>query len=143
LEGKLTSQDYDIALRSVNIGLNKDISTLFSTTDPVINPSMQRNDALSSLITDYFLTDDEVQKDSLLHQIQTIYRQSPQLYILGKQMGTVRIRRQGGFTYPEKLYVLGRRKSLLQKIQLFKHINIDRDKAVSFKQILKFIGESL
>lgn len=95
LEGKLTSQDYDIAIRAVNIGLNKDMSTLFSTTDPIINPSMQRNDALSNLITQYFLTDDESQKANLLEDIQAAYRQNPQLYIFGKQMGTVRIRRQG------------------------------------------------
>jgi hypothetical protein len=83
---------------------------------------------LSNLITTYFLTDNSDQKAKLQQQIQDLHRQNPQLMILGKAYGKVWTKTNGGITYPEKLYVLGWRKGVLQKIQLFQHINIDRTK---------------
>lgn len=82
LEGKLTTKEYDIALRTINFGLKKDLSSLLNTDKPVINPSLKTNEALSSLITTYFLTDNEQQKNKLQQQIQDLHRQDPQLLIL-------------------------------------------------------------
>lgn len=143
LEGKLTTKEYDIALRTINFGLKKDLSSLLTTDNPVINPSLQKNEALSDLITAYFLTDNQEQKSKLQQQIQDLHRQNPQLMILWKAYGKVWTKTNGGITYPEKLYVLWRRKGVLQKIQLFQHINIDRKKVRDWKHFLGFLKEWL
>lgn len=143
LEGKLTTKEYDIALRTINFWLRKDLSTLLTTDNPIINPSLLKNDQLSNLITSFFLSDDPAKKQTIQQQIQDLHRQNPQLLILWKAYGKVRVKRNGGITYPEKLYVLGRRKGVLQKIQLFQHINIDRAKVRDRKHFFSFITASL
>lgn len=141
LEGKLTTKEYDIALRTINFWLRKDLSTLLTTDNPIINPSLKKNDALSNLITSYFLTDNDEQKAKIQQQIQDLHRQDPQLNILGKAYGKVWAKTNGGITYPEKLYVLGRRKGVLQKIQLFQHINIDREKVRDWDYFFWFLKQ--
>lgn len=143
LEWKLMSKDYDIVLRTINFWLKKDLSTLLETTDPIINPSLQKNDELSSLITTYFLEDNDTQKSTLLENVQTQYRSDPQLFIIWKAYGTLWIRNNGSFSYPERLYVLWRRKSLLQNIQFFQHVSIDREKASDPAEFFSFIGKAL
>jgi hypothetical protein len=139
LEGKLTTKEYDVALRTINFGLKKDLSTLLTTDNPVVNPSLLKNDQLSNLITRYFLTDNQDQKQQIQQQIQDLHRQNPQLTILGKTYGKVRTKTNGGITYPERLYVLWRRKWVLQKIQLFQHINIDREKVRNTDHLFWFL----
>ncbi len=141
LEGKLTTKEYDIALRTINFWLKKDLSTLLTTENPIINPSLQKNEPLSNLITTYFLTDNDEQKGKLQQQIQDLHRQNPQLMILGKAYGKVWTKANGGINYPEKLYVLGWRKWVLQKIQLFQHINIDRTKVRDLNYFFWFLKE--
>lgn len=143
LEWKLTTKEYDIALRTINFWLKKDLSTLLTTDNPIINPSLQKNEALSNLITSYFLNDNADQRGKIQQQIQDLHRQNPQLMILWKAYGKIRTKSNGGITYPEKLYVLGWRKGVLQKIQLFQHINIDWEKVRDPQHFFAFIGESL
>jgi len=143
LEGKLTTKEYDIALRTINFWLKKDLSTLLTTDNPVINPSLQKNEALSSLITTYFLNDSIDQKGKIQQQIQDLHRQNPQLMILWKAYGKIRTKANGWITYPEKLYVLWRRKGVLQKIQLFQHINIDWEKVRDPQYFFSFLKDSL
>ncbi len=143
LEWKLTTKEYDIALRTINFWLRKDLSTLLTTDNPIINPSLQKNESLSNLITTYFLNDNVDQKVKIQQQIQELHRQNPQLMILWKAYGKMRTKTNGGISYPEKLYVLWRRKGVLQKIQLFQHINIDWEKVRDPQHFFVFIGESL
>lgn len=141
LEGKLTTKEYDIALRTINFWLRKDLSTLLTTDNPIINPSLKKNEELSNLITTFFLTDNAEQKGKIQQQIQDLHRQDPQLSILGKVYGKVWTKANGGITYPEKLYVLWWRKGVLQKIQLFQHINIDREKVKDLNHFFWFLKE--
>ncbi len=143
LEGKLTSKEYDVVFRTISFWLRKDLSTLFSTDNPVINPSAKKNETLSSLTTTFFLSDNQKQKDTILAQISENYWSDPQLVILGKLNGGVRVKKHNGITYPSKLYVLWRRKNVLQKIQLFQHIAIDRNYASQRSTIRTFLKKNL
>lgn len=139
LEWKLTTKEYDIALRTVSFWLKKDLSILFNTDNPIINPSIQKNEQLSNLISSYFLSDNQAQKEKMQQQINEIYRADPQVMILGKWYGTVWVKKNNGITYPEKLYVLWRRKWVLQKTQLFQHVAIDREKAKKRSTLRSFM----
>jgi hypothetical protein len=48
----------------------------------VINPSAKKNETLSALITSYFLSDNQQQKETLLAQVQENYRSDPMVVIL-------------------------------------------------------------
>lgn len=143
LEWKLTTQEYDIALRTINFWLKKDLSSLLNTDDPLINPSAHANEALSNSITDYFLQTTEQAKTKTRESIQSLYRADPQLVILWKIVANIWIKETGWFSYPEKMYVLWRRKSLLEKIQPFQHIQVDRSQAKKPLNFLKFLLDSL
>jgi hypothetical protein len=82
------------------------LSVLFNTDNPIVNPSIRKNEQLSNLVSSYFLTDSQSQKEKIQQQINEIYREDPQIMILGKGYGTVWVKKNNGITYPEKLYVL-------------------------------------
>jgi hypothetical protein len=143
LEWKLTTKEYDIAFRTVSFWLKKDLSVLFNTDNPIVNPSIRKNEQLSNLVSSYFLTDSQSQKEKIQQQINEIYREDPQIMILGKGYGTVWVKKNNGITYPEKLYVLWWRKWVLQKTQLFQHVAIDREKAKKRSTIRSFIKKEM
>lgn len=143
LEGKLTTKEYDIVLRTVSFGLKKDLSILFTTDNPIVNPSIRKNEQLSNLVSSYFLTDNQSQKEKIQQQINDVYRADPQIMILGKSYWTVWVKKNNGITYPEKLYVLWRRKWFLQKTQLFQHVAIDREKAKKWSTIRQFLKKEM
>jgi hypothetical protein len=45
--------DYDILINTVDMGLKKDLTKLFSTDEAEINPSQYQNQKLSSLLGQY------------------------------------------------------------------------------------------
>ncbi len=143
LEWKLTTKEYDIALRTVSFWLKKDLGILFNTDNPIINPSIRKNDQLSNLISSYFLTDNQDQREKIQQQINEAYRADPQIMILGKSYGKVWVKKNNGITYPEKLYVLWWRKWVLQKTKLFQHIAIDREKAKKRSTMRSFIKKEM
>jgi hypothetical protein len=143
LEWKLTTKEYDIALRTVSFWLKKDLGILFNSDNPIINPSIRKNEQLSNLISSYFLTDNQDQKEKTQQQINEIYRADPQIMILGKSYGKVWVKKNNGITYPEKLYVLWWRKWVLQKTKLFQHIAIDREKAKKRSTIRSFVKKEM
>lgn len=62
LEGKLLMWTYDMYVWTIDLWSRKDMLNLFSTEDPLLNPSKYRNPILTSLINQYRKTrDDHVQ----------------------------------------------------------------------------------
>ena len=58
LEWKLLMWTYDMYVWTIDLGSRRDMLTLFSTEDPLLNPSRYRNPILSSLINQYYKTHD-------------------------------------------------------------------------------------
>ena len=65
LEWKLLMWSYDIFLWTVDLWSRWNILPLFSTEDPLINPSRYRNPILNSLINQYYKTRDENVKSQI------------------------------------------------------------------------------
>ena len=59
LEWKLLMWTYDMYVWAIDLWSRRDILTLFSTEDPLLNPSRYRNPILTSLINQYRKTRDE------------------------------------------------------------------------------------
>ncbi len=136
--GKLASKDYDIALRTIAMGLRKDVGNLFLTDNADINPSLYTNPELSTAISNYFLAS-EKEKGKYKLQIDAIYRQDTPFVLLGKQLSSINIRQQLDFPYPYRLYVLGWRKDFLRNIMLFKHLSVNRDKVFDKANLENFL----
>lgn len=136
--GKLASKDYDIALRTIAMGLRKDIGNLFLTDNPDVNPSLYTNTQLSTAISNYFLAE-EKERGKYKQQIDAIYKQDTPFVLLGKLVSSMNIREQLDFPYPYRLYVLGWRKDFLQNILLFKHLSINRDKVFDKANLENFL----
>lgn len=136
--GKLASKDYDIALRTIAMGLRKDIGNLFLTDNPDVNPSLYTNTQLSTAISNYFLAG-EKERGKYKQQIDAIYKQDTPFVLLGKLVSSMNIREQLDFPYPYRLYVLGWRKDFLQNILLFKHLSINRDKVFNKANLENFL----
>ncbi len=140
-EWKILSWDYDVVLRSINIGLRKDISNLFISTSPSINPSRYTNEQLTELINRFFLAN-ESQKESIKNDINNIYMQDVPLVIVWKELGTVSIREALDFTYPERVYVLWWRKDFIDQINIFNHVSINRDTVFRLDNFFAFIWQA-
>lgn len=138
---KLQWKDYDIVIRSINMWLRKDISNLFLSTLPSINPSLYENEELSHLINEYFLFSD-TQKTDIKTKIDTIYEQDIPLVILGKELWTININttKSRAFTYPFRLYVLWWRKDFIKDLPIFQHFSVDRDRLKSLENFKRFVS---
>ena len=140
-EWKLTSLDYDIVIRSINMGLRKDLSNLFTSSVPTINPSLYVNTDFADLINRYFL--EPTNRDAIKSQIDEIYRGSVPFVILWKELGSILTSSDVSVTYPERLYVLGWRKDFINTIEWFAHQEIDWDKFRSGSNIVAFINSMI
>ena len=80
----LQSTDYDIVIWDINIYHNKDISWLFNSSSPVNNPTLYSDSVFSSLIWQYFLSDDKV-TNQIYQELQGIYLKNIPLIFVWKE----------------------------------------------------------
>ncbi len=139
-EGKITSQDYDVAIRSINMGLRKDISNLFTSSIPTINPSVYTNQELADAINRFFLVGDD-QKPWIKNKIDAIYSQDIPLIVLWKELWTIAIRESLEFPYPQRLYVLWWRRDFIDTISIFDHISVNWEKVFNIWSFFSFLWQ--
>lgn len=142
-EGKLVSQDYDLVLRSINMGLRKDLSSLFESSTPTVNPSGFVNADFAAQINAFFLETNEQQKTRIKARIDELYSENAPLVILWKELGTINIKESLEFPYPQRLYVLWWRRDFINNIDIFQHIRVDRDRVFHIDNMLHFFGQYL
>ncbi len=61
---KISSTDYDIVIGTVDVGLREDLSWLFSSETPTVNPSLYVKESFVSLLSEY--TQNESVRDTLM-----------------------------------------------------------------------------
>jgi hypothetical protein len=141
-EGKLTSRDYDIALRTINLWLRKDISTLFTQDDPLINPSLRKDQEFADEMNRYFRVDTTEQSVIKSFLDERFAEQYP-LVILWKAVETITLRSDITNPFPFRLYILWWRGQYLPNLEVFNHISINRDRIKSLENAQQFIAESI
>ena len=80
----LQSTEYDIVIWDINIYQNKDISWLFNSNSPVNNPTLYLDSVFSSLIWQFFLSDDKV-TNQIYQELQGIYLKNIPLMFVWKE----------------------------------------------------------
>ena len=138
--GKIQSKDYDIVIRAINMWLRKDISNIFGTTSPNLNPSLYIDEDLVQRTNEYFLFDD-TSRQEIKKKIDLRYLEETPFIILGKEFGNISIKESLGFTYPFRLYVLGWRKDFIKDLPIFQHVRIDRDKFRDMNNFKRFLAQ--
>lgn len=136
---KLSSKDYDITIRWIDMWLKKDISNLFATDDPIINPSVYKNNDFSALINQYFTTRSD--KIHVKREIDNIYKKEVPFIILGKSYGSVKIRTNLKIQYPERLYEFWFSKDVIKDLKLIYTPYFDTKRIFNFKNFSDFISD--
>lgn len=88
-DGKLLSMDYDIVVRTVDLGQRWDLSSLLWSKIPTINPSVYSYDPFIAALSQYGHWE---RSESLLSTLQTIYMQNVPFVVLGNLHDSVYVR---------------------------------------------------
>ncbi|MBS8121919.1 hypothetical protein [Candidatus Vampirococcus lugosii] len=141
-QGQVQSQNYDIVIRGINMGLKKDISNIFMTSDPQINPSGYINNDMASNINQYFINDGKTKND-LLSSIHSKYSNEVPFIILGKVYGNLNIKKSSGISFPERLYDYRFIIDYIDNIIVSKRPKIDGKKILDNKKFINFIRKNI
>jgi hypothetical protein len=147
LQGRLMVGDYDLLVNTVDMGLKKDLTKLFSTDKSEVNPSQYQNQKLITLLKQYVSADDKGKKKPLV-EINSIYSKDMPLVILGKEYLTINFKPN----VMEKLVSTGadieideynRRKYIYKNLKLVTNIHIDGKRIWNFDNFSNFITTSI
>lgn len=137
-EQKIASKDYDMVLRSIYFGLQKDISNFLLTDDPLINPSLYKNQHLSSLINKYVNIDDSNIQQATQHDIATVYGNDMPFVIFGPTVDPIYLHRDNEL-YPAGIQdKYSWKKHLYENIQLMKRSERKKDRIFSGQNVFRF-----
>lgn len=147
LQWRLMVGDYDLLINTVDMGLKKDLTKLFSTDKSEINPSQYQSSKLTTLLTQYMLANDKW-KIKPLNDINSIYSKDMPFVILGKEYLTLNIKS----SLAEKLFAswydaqideYNRRDYVYRNLELVSNIHIDGKKIRNFDNFSNFLTEAI
>jgi hypothetical protein len=137
-EGKLQTKDYDIVLSQLSLGFRKDISNIFLSDTPSLNPSLYINQSLSTEISRYFLSEGS-EKQKSYDSIQYDYNQSIPLWFIAKIKQHFYTTEKLLHSMPTRVVNIGFRDALLRANRSSSSIKaIDRKKAFSLAGFLHY-----
>ncbi len=147
LQGRLTVGDYDLLINSIDMGMKKDITKLFSTDKSEVNPSQYQNPKLMTLLQQYNAADERNKKNSLW-SINTIYAKDMPFVVLGKEYLQLHIKSSvkslllGTWAAPQ-FDEYNRRSYMYKNLKLVNNIHIDGKSVWSFDHFSDFLTTSL
>lgn len=147
LQWRLMVWDYDLLINTVDMGLKKDLTKLFSTDKSDINPSQYQNQKLTSLLTQYIAASDSGKKKPLA-EINSIYSKDMPFVILGKEYLTINLK-------PDVAQILfatwnnveidqyNRRNFVYTNLKLVSNVHIDGKKVWNFDNFSDFLTNAI
>jgi hypothetical protein len=147
LQGRLMVGDYDILINTVDMGLKKDLTKLFSTDKSEINPSQYQNQKLSTLLKQYIAADEKGKKKPLV-EINSIYSKDMPFVILGKEYLTINfkpniMKRLFGSGSDVEIDEYNRRNYIYKNLKLVTNIHIDGKKIWNFDNFSNFLTNAI
>ncbi len=147
LQGKLMVGDYDLLINTVDMGLKKDLTKLFSTDKSDINPSQYQNQRLTALLAQYIAADDKG-KQKPLNEINAIYSKDMPFVILGKEylhlnMKPTVLEKLFGTWDATEINEYNRREYIYKNLKLVKNIHIDGKKIRNFDNFSNFLTNAI
>lgn len=141
-ENAIKNKQYDIAIKWIDMWVKKDISNIFSTDEPSINPSTYKNTDLGSLIKQYFINEWKVRAQIKTTLDEQFVKAVP-FIIIWKTYWKVNLREDLKYSYPERLYDFWFKKDYLVDIKLTYNLNIDLARILSYNNVQNFFKEYL
>ena len=147
LQGRLMVGDYDLLINTVDMGLTKDLTKLFSTDKSEINPSQYQNQKLTTLLKQYIAADEKGKKKPLVN-INSIYSKDMPFVILGKEYLTINFKPN----VMQRLFATGntvmideynRRNYVYKNLKLVTNIHIDGKKIRNFDNFSNFLTNAI
>ena len=141
LESTLVIWDYDIALLNIGKWLRRDISPVFKSESPVLNPSQYTNPQFINLF-EQFLTTPTINQ-SVVNELQNVYARDMPFILLWRQKNTLNIKTsmlenlQESFTWT--LHEHSRRNIIYKNITLTNSISINQQLNLSRQSFKNFI----
>lgn len=141
LESTLVIWDYDIALLNIWKWLRRDISPVFKSESPVLNPSQYTNPQFINLFEQFLAT--PTINQSVVNELQNLYARDMPFILLWRQKNTVNIKPsilqnlQESFT--GTLHEHSRRNILYENVTLTNNISINQQLDLSRQSFKNFI----
>ncbi len=139
---QIQSKNYDITIRSINMWLKKDISNMFTTNNPEINPSWYVNNEMASNINQYFRNEWST-AENLLNSIHSTYSSEIPFLILWKQYWNMNIKDSLDVTYPERLYDYWFMKDHINEVKISYRPEIDSEEILNWENFVEFISSNI
>lgn len=115
LDPLLNKKEYDILIRWLYLWIKRDISSIFQTDDPLINPSLYKNSTFASLYSKYTINKDQ----KLFDEINKIYNQNLPLVFIWKYIDKYIQRDDLKDLYPKRLYSWWLRKDYIKEVVFY------------------------
>ncbi len=145
LEGKLLTNEYDIALMNISKGLRKDISPILRSSEPQINPSQYTNPQFISLFDQYIQS--TTSNSAVRNQLQWLYTRDVPFIILGKEIKKLQLRQ---YVYDKmqpyfsgKIYEHNWRDLIYKHLVLTSGVRIDIQKTGGTAGFINFVWSNV
>lgn len=140
LEWKLLMWTYDIYLWPIDLWVKKDILSLFGTEDPLQNPARYRNPRLSSLISQYYKSNDEAVKN----EINSLLAQEMPLIFLWKTFDIIQLQekvKSNVFSGDNDSIVSSQdwRNDIYSNYSIVRSVRLNYKESLSLSNFVKFI----
>lgn len=143
LQWRLVAGNYDILISTVDMGLKKDLTKLFSTYNSEINPSQYQNQKLTTLLKQYIAASDNGKKKPLV-EINSIYSKDMPFVVLGKEYLNINFKPEimtkvFGTWDAVEVNEYNRRNYIYKNLKLVTNIHIDGKRVWSFDNLSNFL----
>ncbi len=142
LEWILKWGNYDIAIVWLYLWLKRDISDIFLTDEPVLNPSRYKNLELKSLYSQYLISSWKT-KEILKQQVMDMYNKNLPLLFFWKYLGYYWQRNELDYRlFPVRLYNLWLRKDYISKVKIIYKPVISAKDIFDINKFFKWLKEN-
>ncbi len=148
LEWKLLMWTYDMYVWTIDLWSRKDMLSLFSTEDPLLNPSRYRNPILTSLINQYYKTRDT----NVQSQINILLAQDMPVIFIWNTYEPIQLQEEiKDVVFPnvddsmekQKVYAYRWRYDIYSKYSIVHAVRLDWEKAFNTENFETFLVSSL
>ncbi len=140
--GILQWWNYDIFIQWIYLWLRKDISDIFKSDNPLINPSQYKNIDFANNLQQFLISKWKT-KETLQKQIEKTFNQNIPLIFIWKYLDKYQKRSTLNFEFPKRLYNRWLRKNYIQDVIIIYKPKFNLNDLFNIKNFSSFIENVL